>query len=348
MKSSKTIFQLVAMLSIFHLSPAVTAEPRQGDAKAVAIEHFDKGVAAFNEKRFGEAAQEFDAAYTLSPAFVVLYNIGQVNVALGRSVEAVAAFDEYLKQGASQIAPVRRQEVEAEIERQSARIGTVLVRTKPEGAEVRIDGRLFGKTPWARPIRLTAGSHTVEGILTGHTTQVREIDVAGRAQVEMVFELDPVIAPQAAAAAPINLPAPSPVTPPAAPLVVVQAPAAAPPPVVERPSFNWQRTAGYVVATGGLITVTAGGLIAFGATNDANDARDRLATQSGDAWDATKSEFDTAKRRSQNAWTIAGVGAAVLLGGVLVIVTAPESGKSVGFAPWMTAQSGGLVFAGAW
>jgi hypothetical protein len=41
--------------------PAVFAHTP--DAKAASREHFNKGVAAFDAKRFGEAAEEFNAAY---------------------------------------------------------------------------------------------------------------------------------------------------------------------------------------------------------------------------------------------------------------------------------------------
>src|SRR5262245_8814518 len=106
------------VLALVAVASAARAET--ADAKAAARARFEKGVAAFDERRFAEAAQEFEAAYKLSPAFVVLYNIGQVNVVLGRAVEAADAFDRYLKQGASAVSAERRREVEAEIEKQTA------------------------------------------------------------------------------------------------------------------------------------------------------------------------------------------------------------------------------------
>ena len=137
----------------------------QGDSKAAAKVHFQKGVAAFNERRYADAAEEFDTAYRLSPAYVVLYNIGQVNVALGNPVEAVQAFDEYLKQGASGIAASRRDEVQAEIEEQRSHIGTLNIVSHPEQAEIRIDGKLVGTSPLGAPVRVKAGHHTVEALL---------------------------------------------------------------------------------------------------------------------------------------------------------------------------------------
>ena len=79
---------LVALAVTASLIGFASAARAAEDPKAAARDHFQKGVAAFDERRFAEAGEEFEAAYRLSPAFVVLYNIGQVHVILGRSVEA--------------------------------------------------------------------------------------------------------------------------------------------------------------------------------------------------------------------------------------------------------------------
>src|SRR6185369_15715263 len=187
---------LLLMLTLLHASSPAHAQP---DRKAAAREAFDRGVEAFKDKRFGEAADEFDAAYKLSPAFQVLYNIGQVSVALGRSVEAVDAFEGYLKQGGSAIPPARQREVQREIAKQLARVGSVAIRTVPEGAEVRVDGRLLDKTPLQQPVRLTAGKHTIEALLAGHAPQIRDVDVTGRNELTVALTLEAVVAARAEA-----------------------------------------------------------------------------------------------------------------------------------------------------
>ena len=135
-------------------------------------------------------------AYKLSPAFKLLYNIGQVDVALGRSVEAVDAFDRYLKQGAAAIPEERRREVAAEIDKQLARIGTISIRTFPDGAEIRIDGVLAsdgrrcrsrcGSTPAGTPSR---------PLLAGHSAQSREVDDLGKADSAIEMTLEAIAAP---------------------------------------------------------------------------------------------------------------------------------------------------------
>jgi len=369
------------VLAVVALQVCATAHA-QGDQRAAAREHFTKGVAAFDDRRFAEAADEFEAAYKLSPAFVVLFNIGQVDVALGRSVEAVDAFDSYLKQGGSSIGADRRQEVQREIEKQSARIGTIDVHTTPDGAEIRIDGKLAGKTPLARPLRVNAGKHSLEATLGEHTPQSRDLEVAGRADIRLDLALESLAAPAAAAAPPAASPTLPPVAPaPVAPLPAEHAATPAdgaapePPPVVEKtfiertyveaPSIQQtarptaaesstggtvQRIIGYVVIAGGLTTATIGGLLAFSGANQANDASNRLANAATpEQWDMAKPDYDAGKSKNQKGWAIAGVGTAVVIGGVVVLATAPSRSTTVGLGPWMTASNaGGLSVSGAW
>jgi tetratricopeptide (TPR) repeat protein len=337
-----------------------------GDPKGAAREHFQKGLAAFADQRFAEAAEEFDEAYKLSPAFKLLYNIGLVDVALGRSVEAVDAFDRYLKQGASAIPIDRRREVNEEIEKQLARIGTVSIRTFPEGAEIRIDGVLIGRTPLPKPLRVNVGRHTVEAILAGHSTQTREIAISGKAEnaIEMTLGAIPVPAPSGPAI-PVEptLSAPPPVSPPVVEKVIVEAPAApsgasekAP---VERESpspqsspassIGWQRIAGIVVIAAGLVTATYGGIDAYHGSSQASDASNRLANATTDQqYDADLPDFNAGKSLNQRGWIIAGVGAAIFVGGIVLIATAPKESNTVSLAPWVTAESGGVVVGGAW
>jgi tetratricopeptide (TPR) repeat protein len=238
MKTTVMRTALLSVLIVPALSGGSHANAAEVDTKVAAREHFQKGLAAYADERFAEAADEFDAAYKLSPSFKLLYNIGLVDAALGRSVEAVDAFDHYLKQGASAIAPDRRQVVAAEIERQRGRIGSIAIRTFPEGADVRLDGVLVGQTPLSKQVPVNAGKHTVEAILAGHATQARSVSVAGRAEVALEIVLEAVVAraPDRPAPVPERTPAPpaAVVAPPAAPSIT--APPSAPSSSIGAPS----------------------------------------------------------------------------------------------------------------
>ncbi len=288
----------------------------------------------------------------------MLYNIGQVNVALGNPVEAVTAFDEYLKQGASSIPRERREEVQTEIEEQRAHIGALDIVTRPEQAEVRVDGKLVGTTPLPAPLRVKAGHHTVEAVLAPHQPEVREVEVPGQStlNIALTFENDatPVTAPAGAQAA---VPAPA---PPAAPTPVVVRVESAPPqettrteivPVERaRPSsnINWFRMTGYVVAAGGVVVGTIGGIYALEGANKASDARSRMAAATTpEDYDAAVPDYDLGKARNQRGWIIAAGGGAGVIAGLLLAVAAPDRGGTAAVTPWLGVGTAGAEFSGS-
>ena len=363
----KAVAMLVSSISLLFALAAPggrVALAAEGDPKGAAREHFQKGLAAFADQRFAEAAEEFDEAYKLSPAFKLLYNIGLVDVALGRSVEAVDAFDRYLKQGASAIPAERRREVGEEIDKQLARIGTVSIRTFPEGAEIRIDGVLVGRTPLPKPVRVNAGRHAVEAILAGHSAQTREIAISGKADSAIEMTLEAIAAPAASAPAiPVEPPpAPAP-SPPVVEKVIIETPAPASggtdkaqvereapaPPRASESSIGWQRIVGMVVTAAGLVTATVGGIEAYHGSNQTKDASTRLANATtNQQYDDALPDFNAGKSLNQKGWIVAGVGAAIFVGGIVLVATAPKESTTVSLAPWVTAEAGGVVVGGAW
>src|SRR5207244_312856 len=105
------------------------------------------------------------------------------------SVEAVEAFERYLAEGGAEIPARRRMAVRTEIETQSARIGTIDVRTAPLGAEVFVDGVSVGRTPLPKPIRVAAGRHRVQATLAGRGAETRALEVVGRSDVSLSLAL---------------------------------------------------------------------------------------------------------------------------------------------------------------
>jgi hypothetical protein len=290
------------------------------DAKAAAHTHFDRGLAASNDQRFGDAAVEFEKAYELFPDFRVLYNIGKVRVALGRSAEAIDAFEAYLDKGGGEVPEERRQEVRDAIAAQMSHVATLAIRVSPDGAELRLDGKLVGLSPLPEPLRLTEGKHTVEAMLPGRPVQLRELELPGASALDVTLDF-PVAAPLAPAP-PAALPAPA----------LVAAPAG-------REAPRHSPAIGYSLAGAGLVATAVGAVLAYEAAQDANNARARLVDAATPAsgtttvsdvmnYDAAKRDYDAAKTRNQLGWALVGFGvAAIVGGGALALVW---SGSSAG------------------
>jgi hypothetical protein len=323
----------LAVLLLLSLVRQPAARAASGDG-GTSEAHFDKGVAATDAGRLVEAADEFRLAYAMSDAFLILYNIGQVEALRGRSVEAVEAFERYLAEGGAEIPARRRMAVRAEIETQSARIGTIDVRTAPLGAEVFVDGVSVGRTPLPKPIRVAAGRHRVQATLAGRGAETRALEVVGRSDVSLslalsalpVVELERRYVDPAVAAARTTRPLELESTGPVRPI----------------------RIAGYFMAVAGVATVTAGGLIAYSGARQAHEANRQLAdAPTPAAWDRAKVDFDDGKARNMKGWVIAGGGGAVLAGAAAILVFVPQN-PDVTLDAWTTADASGVRLAGRW
>ncbi|MCC6876628.1 MAG: PEGA domain-containing protein, partial [Sandaracinaceae bacterium] len=159
------------------------------DARRRAAEHFDRGLAFYQEGRYDAALAEFSRAHQLAPASPTLYNLARVHAALGHAVEAAAAYEEYLRD--TDLDARRRREAERALEEQRARIGALRLQTDVDGATVNVDGTDVGTTPLQAPLPLSAGTHALELRASGYETVRLSISVAGREELVMELTMRP-------------------------------------------------------------------------------------------------------------------------------------------------------------
>src|SRR5262249_21577311 len=122
---------------------------------------------------------EFRRAYDLAPTYKVLFNIGQVNFQLNNYADAQRAFEQYMKDGGSQVPGPRRAEVEKALADLKARTAYVTVKTNVEGATVSIDGRSVGATPLPSKLLIDAGEHRIIAVKEGFLNGERAMSLAG-------------------------------------------------------------------------------------------------------------------------------------------------------------------------
>lgn len=332
----------ISFVLVLAMAPRVAAS-EEADEKANAKEHFERGVAAFNARRYAEAREEFDTAYQLSPAYVVLYNVAQVNVALGNSVEAIDAFERYLAQGASSIPASRRAEVEREIAAQRERVSTLEVTVDIAGAQIRLDGRWVGTTPLAEPLRVNAGPHTLGVTLEGYESKFRELVIDGGSAVRLVIELGPRApsektiqhAPQSQV--PIAAPRQDSTTPKSGIDDVHSS---------SKVVLDWEHFAGAALGLAGLTVATVGVVNVVSGLAAAREARERLVeAKDAKAYDAALPRYSGAKEQTERGWIEAGVGIGALAGGVaLILLGSSGSEEAAHLTPWVTTRSAGARF----
>lgn len=206
---------LAAMIATVTLPSAVLAKPSAGemtraelDARA-ALRRGDINAAVAHLRK----AREVDP--NVPPSLVLLQ--AQIYAKLGDSPRAMRAYQDFLRIAGPNASTKDRGEAVARIQDYSSDVGAIVVRARPDGVKVVVDGEVVGTTPLRQAVAVGPGPHVVA--LLG-TTVKKTVKIAHDESVTV--ELD---GPGPIAAAP---PAPSPPPPPAA----APAPAPAPAPVV--------------------------------------------------------------------------------------------------------------------
>jgi tetratricopeptide (TPR) repeat protein len=158
--------------------PELTPQPEPDNVEK-ARTHFQKGVDYYTEGDLTAAMAEFRRAYELEPSYRLLYNLAQVSYEQRDYAQSERYFRDYLLQGGDAIEPIRREDVEAELERLKGRVADVQLRTDRPNAQLSIDGHPVGESPLAEPLRVSAGRRTVRAELPGFAPIQRVIDVVG-------------------------------------------------------------------------------------------------------------------------------------------------------------------------
>jgi tetratricopeptide (TPR) repeat protein len=277
------------------------------------------GATAFEQQRFADAAREFERAYDLEPAWQVLYNLGTVYAALGRPVDAIEAFERYLKLGGPDVDGGRRSEVTLEIARQHEKSGWLDVHVNRTGAQIRIDGHAAGVTPLAAAVLVAVGVHSVEVIHGDQHFERNDVRVgsAKRTTLEVDFPPPLTAAPSASKSS-------------------------------KRESSkvhqlgNPQRAMGWVFGGAGLLAGVIAAVAIVSSTADLHSA-DPV---------SSKAENETERRVG---FVFAGAAGALLVTGVLSYVlaptgvAAPESARAAfEVSGWASASSGGLTLKRRW
>ena len=152
--------RLAALLLAVFLSSAALGQDKLTQAR----EHFDAGVAYFQQKQYDLALKELMQAYVLDPNPALVYNIARVHEDKGDLDNALKFFKSFLTIAprAKNAAAVKKKvaAITAEIKRRP-KTGTLAIASDPPGATVRIDGQVVGQTPFG-PAILPAGKHKVE------------------------------------------------------------------------------------------------------------------------------------------------------------------------------------------
>jgi len=282
----------------------------EGNADAL----ISRGIEQREQGHDDEALKLFERAYAVDRGPRALAQIALAEQALGAWVRAEQHLSEALESQDSWVEK-NRAALDGALRTIRSHVGDVDVRGTPSGAQILIDGVSAGALPLPRPIRVSIGRHTIELRAEGYVGLSRETEVRPQTLVRETMDLAKQ-APRPAGAAPPSVDARSPGAP------------------TEREAPSNLRTAAFFVGGVGVL-----GLLVGGGT--------LLLHQSIVAdYNATCPGADTPnlpapcqdKLSSGNTWRTVAIassvsGAALLAGGVVLLLSAPSSSKRVALAP---------------
>jgi hypothetical protein len=306
--------------------------------KVAAEALFEDGRRLAAAGNFAGACPKFADSERLDPSAGTLLNLASCYEKLGRSATAWATY----REAASAANAAGRSDYVATAQRhaetlasQLARL-TVTVAQPTEGLQVARDGSRVEHSEWGVAIPIDSGKHTIEASAPGHKPWTTQVDVpADGAQASVTVP--------ALEALPVEAPPPPVVAPPPS-----ASGAPGPAPGADSSSGSGQRVVGVIVGSVGVVGLGLGAVFAVVAKNQYNTSLGNCESGSPNVCNGTGVDQRNTARTSGNIASIAiSAGAAALVGGAVIWLTAPRSGSAsarVGIAPTL----GGAVLQGAW
>lgn len=154
----------------------------RADAEDEARARYERALGLYEDGVYDAALVELRRAYELRPSYKLLYNIGQVRLALKDYAGALEAYQQYLRDGGSQIPAARVESVEKEMARLDQRVARLDVQVDVPGADIAIDDASVGTSPLAGPLLVNSGTRRVVVRHPDYPQQTARVSIAGGEQ----------------------------------------------------------------------------------------------------------------------------------------------------------------------
>jgi tetratricopeptide (TPR) repeat protein len=145
-------------------------------AKAKAQDLLTQGSALYEKGDYAEALDKFKVAFATYDSPKLLFNIGQANRDLGRPVEALEAFEQFLI-GARDAAPETLDDAKRSVDELQTKLGRLRVECQTENATISLDGKDVGVTPLTKLLWAAPGRHQVTARHWSFPPAVESLDV---------------------------------------------------------------------------------------------------------------------------------------------------------------------------
>jgi len=301
----------LALWAALSPTPHAHAETSTSE-RALASRLFDEASKLMAAGQTGVACAKYAESKRIDPQLGTLLYLGECYAKVGKSASAWVSFKEAADVAAQRGDPrtAKIRERLASIEKTLSNVVLVVAKDEPADLEIRQDGALIGRAAWGSPIPIDPGEHLFSATAASAKPREMKASVASDGQTVTV-ELPPLELLPAAPASPEK-------SPEAAPL-------SANAPAPERRSWLAKRQKTVALVTAGVGVVSVGVGAAFGLmvkpTYDKSQADCNNDVCGASGHDYRESAF--AKAMVSNV--AFGVGAAALVGGAVLWLTAPKA-----------------------
>lgn len=302
---------------------------------------FEEGRRLAETNKYSEACPKFADSQKLDPSAATLLNLANCLEKLGRTATAWATF----KQAGSLASALGRIDYVETADRHANALfprASRLIVSVPhavDGMTVKRDGAVLEHSEWGSPIPIDAGSHTLVATGPGYASWISTVDIAQDG-------LEVTVAVPLLQALPVQ----SPPTANAFPLATGTALMPATKGDLQHPG-DTRRLIGWMVVGGGVASLGVGTVFGVMAIDKYHSSMNEMAL--GCEYETTVCDPGVVSDRNAartygdiSSWTL-GLGAAALVGGTVIWITAPRgTSERVGWG--VAPMPGGAVVRGVW
>jgi len=149
------------------------SEKKAAKKKATALVKL--GVVKLREGDYVAALELFTSAHKIYPSPKIQFNIGQTYKELGRYLEAIGAYETFLRDAPADYSEALRNLARDNVRDLFRKIAVLQVKVSVRGARISIDGRPRGVSPLKEPLRLMPGAHSMVIKKEGYVTAVVDL-----------------------------------------------------------------------------------------------------------------------------------------------------------------------------
>lgn len=179
----------LALALVGSTSAESTATAADDGARAQASALRQEGNTAMQSGRPADALAMYAQAYALHPDPALLYNLGRAQQALADYPAALSLLERFEREADLELKH-RVAGLDRLLAELRARVATVTLRANVDGATVRLNDKLLGRTPFRAPLRVNAGDGRLDITAEGYLPFKRDVTLEGGQSTSLDVHLD--------------------------------------------------------------------------------------------------------------------------------------------------------------